>query len=120
MHRRGDDTALHAACTHIEDCNVPWGAYQTDGILDRFKPAPKTPGEAAKPSLLARLRSATKSSPSKDAAPADAKPPAQGLRTNFFGAKPKVQWDVHSTYSNLTTTYSAANHYEYGEEMTPK
>jgi len=38
----------------------------------------------------------------------------------MFGAKPKVQWDVHSTYSNLTKRVSAANHYEYGEEMTPK
>jgi len=95
MHIRRDDTALHAACTHIEDCNHVWAPYQTDGIFDRLKSAPKDDGEAAKPGLLARLRSATKS-------------------------KPKVQWDVNSTYSNLTRTYEAARLFANGDERGPR
>jgi len=145
MHTRRDDTALHAACTHIEDCSGAWQAYQTDGIFDRFKsapkakepgeagkpslfarlkPTPKAPGEAAKetgkPTMLARLRAATKSTSKKDGAPADARAPSKGLFAKFFGKQPKQEWDVNTEYLNLTKTYSAAHHYHFGEERTPK
>jgi hypothetical protein len=124
MYTKGDDTALHAACTHIEDSLVPMDPYQTDGVLSMLRRSPKTPEqtpkEAAKPSVYTRLRAATKSSTRKDGAPVDGKPPAKGLFSRMFGTKPKEQWDVNSKYLNLTKTYLAAEMYHFGEESTPR
>jgi len=124
MYTKGDDTALHAACTHIEDSLVPMDPYQTDGVLSMLRRSPKTPEQQAKkeakPSVFTRLRAATKSSTGKDGAPADGKPPAKGLFSRVFGTKPKEQWDVNSKYSNLTKTYVLSHMYHFGEERTPR
>ena len=124
MYTKGDDTALHAACTHIEDSLVRMDPYQTDGLLSMFKRSPKTPEqqakEEAKPSVFTRLRAATKSSTRKDGAPVDGKAPAKGLFSRVFGTKPKEQWDVNSKYLNLTKTYVHALMYHFGEDRTPR
>jgi len=70
--------------------------------------------------MLARLRAATKSSTNKDGAPEDAKPHAKGIFTKMFGAKPKGQWDVNSTYLNLTRVHVLARTYEHKEEATAR
>jgi hypothetical protein len=98
--------------------------YQTDGVLSMLRRSPKTPEqtpkEAAKPSVYTRLRAATKSSTRKDGAPVDGKPPARGLFSRLFSAKPKEQWDVNSKYLNLTKTYGLAQMYHFGDERTPR
>jgi len=124
MYTKGDDTALHAACTHIEDSLVPMDPYQTDGVLSMLRRSPKTPEqtpkEAAKPSVYTRLRAATKSSTGKDGASVDGKPPAKGFVSRLFSAKPKQNWDGNNSYLNLTRTYEAARLYVNKEERTPR
>ena len=133
MHKKGDNMALHAACTHIEDRLVPLGTYQTDGIFSAMKASPKTPGEAAKPGLLARLKSSPKP-PGQAAKPGllarlkpSLKPPGEAAKPSLFTrlrsatkSKPKVQWDVNREYLNLTKTYSSAQNYHFGDERTPR